>query len=513
MSRLNGRILRWLGHPALFVLLLAALSTVAFYALSQVERSRQQVAFEQHLQHSQSLVTRLMRFNAGFDGLALLRSEYLSTLAIESLLGEHQRIRTDASELFRVRGQAHVDDMQILNSQMQDLARLIRQKNDLLVARNTLQVIVRENESIFGEMPEIAEVIGIMSAAFEADNLILIGELSRRFNASLRDDFHDGALTLRLRNLAFGSNGLFAVAEDLVITSERIHRAIFQIRQLTLALVGRLEAVPEKQDLLFSASSTFLGLGLWLVLMVCMVLVGLLMRHQLRLQYGKKALQNNDDRLDSLGRISGEVAHDISNMINVIICSLNILKERKNVSTIEHQRSLDKALFAADKSVGMIDRLLTFARRKRLMPELFAINELLRGLYEVICLTVGDSVEVKLDLFQGDTRVFLDPGQLESSIINLCINSRNAIDDQGVIVIRTRIERQRLIITVSDNGHGIPKHILPRVFEPFFTTDKEHNGQGLGLSTVYGFVKQSSGDVQISSVVGVGTEVSMVFEL
>ncbi|MFC3852927.1 sensor histidine kinase [Salinispirillum marinum] len=513
MSRVSDRIPRWLGSPALLVVLIVLLGTITMYLQRLDDINQRQLAFERHLQHSQSMVNRLMRFSSGFNGLAPLRSEYLSTLAVESLLSEFQQIRTDADLIFQVRGQGSSVEVEALGTHMTELSRLIRQKNDLLVAKNTLQVIVRENEAIFGGMPEVASAITIISEAFEANNLIFIGELSRRFNGILQEGFSDTTLTNRLRNLAFGSNGLFAVAEDLVITGERIERTIFQIRQFTNTLIEALEITPSVHELNIVEPRSAPWFWTVLVLLCSILVVGWLMRQQLLHQFGKKTLQANDDRLDSLGRISGEVAHDISNMINVIISSLNILKETKNVSGSHHQRSLDKALFAADKSIGMIDRLLTFARRKRLMPELFSINELIQGLYEVVCLTVGDNVDVKLDLFEGDTRVFLDPGQLESSIINLCINSRNAIDDQGVISIRTRIEQKRLIITVSDTGHGIPQHILPRVFEPFFTTDKEHNGQGLGLSTVYGFVKQSAGEITINSSVGLGTDVSMEFKL
>jgi signal transduction histidine kinase len=224
-----------------------------------------------------------------------------------------------------------------------------------------------------------------------------------------------------------------------------------------------------------------------------------------------------NDRLESLGKISGEVAHDINNMLSVIIGSLNILRESKYLVAKEDSRVIDKALFSADKSISIIDRLLTFACCQKLSPELVDVNDLIEGLYEVICFTSEKHTTITLDLSPDVPILYIDPGQLEACIINLCINAMNAIDGEGHIIVKTSISHSEhceiLQISVDDNGHGIPKNIQTRIFEPFFTGQKKTDGQGLGLSMAYGFIKQSGGYINVYSKVGLGTTMSLVFEL
>ena len=224
-----------------------------------------------------------------------------------------------------------------------------------------------------------------------------------------------------------------------------------------------------------------------------------------------------NDRLESLGKISGEVAHDINNMLSVIIGSLNILRESKYLVAKEDSRVIDKALFSADKSISIIDRLLTFACCQKLSPELVDVNDLIEGLYEVICFTSEKHTTITLDLSPDVPIFYIDPGQLEACIINLCINAMNAIDGEGHIIVKTSISHSEhceiLQISVDDNGHGIPKNIQTRIFEPFFTGQKKTDGQGLGLSMAYGFIKQSGGYINVYSKVGLGTTMSLVFEL
>jgi len=219
-------------------------------------------------------------------------------------------------------------------------------------------------------------------------------------------------------------------------------------------------------------------------------------------------------RLDSLAIITGAVAHDINNMISVIVSSLGILRESKSLNLSEDAKVIDRALFSADKSISLIDRLLTFSRCKKLAPELVEINELLEGLYEVIGFATDEKVKLALALTDKPLYTYIDPGQLETSIINLCINSSNAIQDKGLIKISTEVNAaDRLTIRVEDNGHGIPKNIQGRIFEPFFTGRKKGEGHGLGLSMVYGFVKQSGGSIDLESRVGQGTVISISFSL
>lgn len=221
-----------------------------------------------------------------------------------------------------------------------------------------------------------------------------------------------------------------------------------------------------------------------------------------------------NDRLNSLASISGTVAHDINNMITVIVSSLSILRESKYLTLHSDRKVIDSALFSADKSIGLIDRLLTFARCKRLAPEIVDVNALLEGLYEVISFATNDNVTVEYELSKQPLFTYIDPGQLETSIINLCLNSNNAIGESGFIKIKTEVNSiNQLSIIVEDNGHGIPKSIQGKVFEPFFTGRKQGEGHGLGLSMVYGFVTQSGGSITLDSQVGKGTTISISFSL
>jgi signal transduction histidine kinase len=142
------------------------------------------------------------------------------------------------------------------------------------------------------------------------------------------------------------------------------------------------------------------------------------------------------------------------------------------------------------------------------------VNELLEGLYEVICFATSDKINVELILSDKPLYIYIDAGQLETSIINLCINSSNAIQGEGKISIISQLNTSdRVSIVVEDNGHGIPKNIQSRVFEPFFNGRKKGEGHGLGLSMVYGFVKQSGGSIFLESKVGFGTKISISFSL
>ncbi|WP_392385268.1 sensor histidine kinase [Marinomonas primoryensis] len=237
----------------------------------------------------------------------------------------------------------------------------------------------------------------------------------------------------------------------------------------------------------------------------------------LKIIFIKSAIAEQDkqnERLDSLATITGAVAHDINNMISVIVSSLSILRGSKSLNDADGSKVIDRALFSADKSISLIDRLLTFSRCKKLNPELVNVNELLEGLYEVICFATSDKINVELILSDKPLYIYIDAGQLETSIINLCINSSNAIQGEGKISIISQLNTSdRVSIVVEDNGHGIPKNIQSRVFEPFFTGRKKGEGHGLGLSMVYGFVKQSGGSIFLESKVGFGTKISISFSL
>lgn len=459
-----------------------------------------------------SLANRLVRLSQELDSHILLRSENPSTTEIFSLLTEFSDLNLDLKPVMLLRPDMGDMSAKLLDQKLSAIGTKFNERNDMLAIKNNLDIAVRENVTIYQDDKPILQLIDGLSQAIAADNLILLGELMRQFNHDLRNSQIHAALASRFRQLAFGSRGVFPVSEDLIISNEQLSRLVMQTQVELNQVINRIQ---ERPELNIPAMKSYLNFFNWQIISFLVLTFGLVVLVVYSATQWQKYLQNTHqlNRLESLRKISGEVAHDLNNMISVTISSLNMLKETASSHDNLRDRNLDKALFAADKSVSIIDRLLTFAKRSRLSPELCCVNELINGLYEVVCLTVGQDVEVKLDLCKDDTFLLIDPGQLESALINLCINAKNAIANTGYIQISTTVQRKHFLhITVSDNGCGIPRQVLPKVFEPFFTTDKSHNGMGLGLSTIYGFVKQSGGDVLISSTVGKGTIVTLTFK-
>ncbi len=213
-------------------------------------------------------------------------------------------------------------------------------------------------------------------------------------------------------------------------------------------------------------------------------------------------------KMDVLGQLTGGVAHDFNNLLAAIISNLQLLQGQPDLPEAA-QRFARRALQASERGASLTMRLLAFARRQPLQRESLEVDRILEDLRELLEHSVGHGVSVKLDLQAGGTHVFVDGGQLENAILNLALNGAAAMPRGGVLEIRTRLPVQqnavdRVEITVSDTGHGMPQHVLERIFEPFFSTRKSE-GSGLGLSIIYGFIRQSGGDIQAQSVADVGT--------
>jgi CheY-like chemotaxis protein len=183
---------------------------------------------------------------------------------------------------------------------------------------------------------------------------------------------------------------------------------------------------------------------------------------------------------------------------------------------------VDRAKSAARRGARLTNQLLSFARSQSLLPKLTRVNGLLLGMKDLLEISVGSGVEVEFELAEEDPSVVLDPSQMEMAILNLAVNSRDAMPEGGRLKIATGTryfendERDLpagdyVLITVSDAGGGIPPSVLPKVFDPFFTTKPVGRGTGLGLSQVYGFARQSGGIARITSEEGKGTTVEMLF--
>jgi len=232
-------------------------------------------------------------------------------------------------------------------------------------------------------------------------------------------------------------------------------------------------------------------------------------------------------KMEALGRLTGGIAHDFNNMLTVISGNLDIIEDY-----ISELPAIEKNVLAASRAVErgseLTQRLLAFSRKQVLKPAITNINDVIPETIQLIRRTLPADIEISFIPGENLWPVEIDVGQLENAILNLCINARDAMEgrDSNKITLRTEnvllnqesplwqsymVPGAYTMISVTDTGHGIALEIIERVFEPFFTTKEASKGSGLGLSMVFGFVKQSGGYVTISSTVNIGTTVSLFF--
>jgi two-component system cell cycle sensor histidine kinase/response regulator CckA len=228
-------------------------------------------------------------------------------------------------------------------------------------------------------------------------------------------------------------------------------------------------------------------------------------------------------KMEAVGQLTGGLAHDFNNLLAVIVGNLDLIEEAL-AEDPKTQRFAATALAAALKGAELTRQLLAFSRRQPLNPQKLDLNRLLAGMESMWQRTLGETIEVRLNQAANLWTTLADGPQVESAVLNLAINARDAMPDGGVLTVETRNVRldessgaleqhvpagDYAMIAVSDTGCGIPPDLIASVFDPFFTTKEVGKGSGLGLSMVYGFAKQSGGHVKIYSEVGVGTTVRL----
>ena len=226
-------------------------------------------------------------------------------------------------------------------------------------------------------------------------------------------------------------------------------------------------------------------------------------------------------KMDALGKLTGGIAHDFNNMLTGIITSLELIKKRIEQGRGDKvQAYADAALGAAMGAATLTHRLLAFARQQPLDPRPADINQHILSLEELLRRTIGEHITLHLNLSEHLSVALVDPIQLENAVLNLVINARDALPQGGNIWISTYAAHTQddlkladgayVALSVRDDGSGIAADVIGKVFDPFFTTKPIGQGTGLGLSTIYGFARQSAGDVQIRSSGGRGTEVTLL---
>ncbi len=229
-------------------------------------------------------------------------------------------------------------------------------------------------------------------------------------------------------------------------------------------------------------------------------------------------------KMEAVGQLTGGIAHDFNNMLAVIISSLNLLQRRLARGETDVGRLADAALEGAQRAASLTQRLLAFSRQQALSPAVIDVNRLVGTMSEMLSRTLGETVRLETVLAGGLWKAHVDPGQLESAILNLAVNARDAMPEGGRLTIETAnaylddgyvathadvVPGQYVLIAVTDTGTGMDADVLAKAFEPFFTTKPVGRGTGLGLSQVYGFVKQSGGHIKIYSEPGHGTTMKL----
>ena len=229
-------------------------------------------------------------------------------------------------------------------------------------------------------------------------------------------------------------------------------------------------------------------------------------------------------KMEAVGQLTGGLAHDFNNLLTGIIGSLELLQARvAQGRTADAGRFVEAAQGAAKRAAALTHRLLAFSRRQTLEPKATDVNRLVAGMEDMVRRTLGPAVTLEVVSDAGLWTTLVDPGQLENGLLNLCINARDAMPDGGRLMVETgnvRVDARAALerdmpagayvsLSVSDTGAGMSPAVIERAFDPFFTTKPIGQGTGLGLSMIYGFARQSGGQVRIHSEVGRGTTVRL----
>ncbi|MEO8317064.1 MAG: ATP-binding protein [Bradyrhizobium sp.] len=222
-------------------------------------------------------------------------------------------------------------------------------------------------------------------------------------------------------------------------------------------------------------------------------------------------------KLDALGQLTGGVAHDFNNLLMIISGSVHTLKKGIEEDP-KRQRALVAIEAATRRGAALTSQLLTFARRQSVNPEPVNVAERIDAVRDVLDTGVGGAVALQFDVDRGVWSVIVDVAELETALVNLVINARDAMPAGGVITIAARNETlaeetsagDYVAISVEDTGVGIPPDLMSRIFDPFFTTKPVGKGTGLGLSQVHGFAHQAGGTIRVSSEIGKGTKIAIL---
>jgi len=229
-------------------------------------------------------------------------------------------------------------------------------------------------------------------------------------------------------------------------------------------------------------------------------------------------------KMEAVGQLTGGIAHDFNNMLAVIMSAMNLTQRKLARGEHDIAKFIEAAIDAATRAANLTARLLAFSRQQPLAPQIVDTNRLLTGMSDLLRRALGETIRIETVLAGGLWKTHADPSQIENAILNLAVNARDAMGDDGKLTIETANSHlddsyaathaevaagQYVMIAVSDTGEGMPADVMAKAFEPFFTTKPVNKGTGLGLSQVFGFVKQSGGHVKIYSEPSEGTTIKI----
>jgi signal transduction histidine kinase/DNA-binding response OmpR family regulator len=231
-------------------------------------------------------------------------------------------------------------------------------------------------------------------------------------------------------------------------------------------------------------------------------------------------------KMEAVGRLTAGIAHDFNNLLTVVLGNLESAQRQSSVANAARMQALDNATRGARRAAVLTQRLLALARQKPLEPRVLDVNEVVLGMSDLLQRTLGERINVRTVLDPDAWSIETDPTELEAAILNLAVNARDAMPAGGELAIETaNVELDEsyaavnaevaagphVLIAIADTGSGMTADVLKKVFEPFFTTKPDGRGTGLGLSQVYGFVKQTGGHVKLYSEPGIGTTAKIYF--
>ena len=246
----------------------------------------------------------------------------------------------------------------------------------------------------------------------------------------------------------------------------------------------------------------------------------LLQKEMAEREQAQEALRHAQ-KMDAIGQLTGGIAHDFNNMLTGVLGALDLIQRRLAAGRVgEIDRYIHVAVTSANRAAALTHRLLAFARRQSLNNRNVDVNHMVTSMEELLRRTTGESIELCIDLDRDLRHTHTDEHQLENALLNLVINARDAMPDGGQLIVRSRnvdicapqgvvSPGEYVLLSIEDTGCGMSADVVERAFDPFFTTKPIGQGTGLGLSMVYGFIKQAGGHVLIDSVEGQGTRIDL----